>query len=320
MTAGSITVVSGGVGAARFLVGLVHAVEDPGSITAIVNTADDCVMHGLSISPDLDTVTYTLAEAIDPVRGWGLVDESWRVMESLERFHDVKPAGSHAATTWFNLGDRDLGTHLYRTARRAEGGRLTDIADEIRRAWNVRVRILPMSDDALSTLVTTAGHGEISFQDYFVRLRHDVEVSAVRFDGLAELSADARDAIVDADVIVIAPSNPLVSIAPIRHLDGVDRLLADRRERVVAVSPIVGGAALKGPAARMMTELGHEPTVVGVARLYAPIASVLVIDPVDALHAPQVEASGMRCIVQPSVMSSPRIARDLASATVAAIA
>ncbi len=316
----SIAVVSGGVGAARFLAGLVRAVDDPESITAIVNTGDDCVMHGLAISPDLDTVTYTLADAIDPVRGWGLADESWRVMESLGRFHDVRPAASSAATTWFNLGDRDLGTHLYRTARRAEGGRLTDITDEVRRAWNVPVRILPMSDDALSTLVTTAEHGEISFQDYFVRLRHDVDVSAVRFSGAALLTDDARTTLASAGVIVIAPSNPLVSIAPIRHLDGVDRQLAERRDRVVAVSPIVGGAALKGPAARMMTELGHEPTVVGVARLYAPIASVLVIDPVDAAHRSAVESSGMRCVVQPSVMSTPQIARDLAAATIAAVA
>ena len=316
---GSITVVSGGVGAARFLAGLVRAVDDPGSITAIVNTGDDCVMHGLSISPDLDTVTYTLADAIDPIRGWGLVDETWRVMESLGRYDDVKPLGSSAAARWFNLGDRDLATHLYRTARRAEGGRLTEIADEIRRAWNVPVRILPMSDDAQSTSVTTMDHGEISFQDYFVRLRHDVSVSDVHFSGDASLTDEARRALDTADVVVIAPSNPLVSIAPNRHLDGVDEALARRRDRVVAVSPIVGGAALKGPAARMMTELGHEPTVVGVARLYAPIASVLVLDPVDASQAGAVEAAGMRCVVQPSVMSSPELARELAEATIATI-
>jgi LPPG:FO 2-phospho-L-lactate transferase len=318
-TRGSVTVVSGGVGAARFLSGLVRAVEDPGSITAIVNTGDDCVMHGLSISPDLDTVTYTLADAIDPIRGWGLVDESWRVMESLGRYDAIKPSGSSAATRWFNLGDRDLATHLYRTARRAEGGRLTDITDEIRRAWNVPVRILPMSDDPLSTSVTTTDHGEISFQDYFVRLRHDVDVSAVHFTGAATLTDEARRALDTAEVVVIAPSNPLVSIAPIRHLGGVDDTLTRRRDRVVAVSPIVGGAALKGPAARMMTGLGHEPTVVGVARLYAPIASALVIDPIDAIHASAVESAGMRCIVQPSVMSTPQIARELAEATIAAI-
>lgn len=313
-----ITVVSGGVGAARFLRGLIDAVDDAGTITAVVNTADDCVMHGLSISPDLDTVTYTLAGAIDPTRGWGLVDESWRVMESLGPYDRVKPPGSAAATRWFNLGDRDLATHLYRTARRAEGASLTVVTDEIRRAWDVAIRILPMSDDPLSTLVATSEHGEISFQDYFVRLHHDVAVDGVRFTGEATLTADARSALESAEVVVIAPSNPLVSIAPIRHLDGVDDLLAARRPHVVAVSPIVGGEALKGPAARMMAELGHEPTVVGVARLYAPIASALVIDPVDAGLAADVERTGLRCIVQPSVMSTPAIARALAATTIAA--
>jgi LPPG:FO 2-phospho-L-lactate transferase len=312
-----VAVLAGGVGAARLLRGLVEVVP-PEDVTAIVNTGDDMVLHGLAISPDIDTVTYTLADAIDPTRGWGLVDESWRVMESLGPYDQVKPTGSNAATRWFGLGDRDLATHLYRTARRAEGATLTDVADEIRRAWNVPVRILPMSDDPLSTMVTTAD-GEISFQDYFVRLRHDVEVESVRFVGDAALTPGARHSIETASAIVIAPSNPLVSIAPIRHLPAVDELLAARRERVVAVSPIVGGAALKGPAARMMVELGHEPTVVGVARLYAPIASALIIDPVDAEQASAVESAGMRCIVQPSVMSSATIARELALATIAAI-
>ncbi len=176
-----------------------------------------------------------------------------------------------------------------------------------------------MSDGVLSTRVSTVDHGEISFQDYFVRLHHDVDVDAVRFVGSAELTAAARAALESADIVVIAPSNPLVSIAPIRHLAGVDELLAARRDHVVAVSPIVGGEALKGPAARMMAELGHEPTVVGVARLYAPIASALVIDPVDADHAAAVESTGLRCIVQPSVMSTRPIARALATATISAI-
>ncbi len=315
----SITVVSGGVGAARFLRGLIDAVDDPGRVTAVVNTADDCIIHGLSISPDLDTVTYTLAGAIDPERGWGLVDETWRAMESLGRYETVKPADSAAAVRWFSLGDRDLATHLYRTARRAEGATLTDVTDEIRRAWDIPIRILPMSDDPVATMVATVEHGEVSFQDYFVRLHHGVEVSGVRFDGEASLSVGARAALDASDVIVIAPSNPLVSIGPIRSLAGVDDLLARRRDHVVAVSPIVGGVALKGPADRMMAEMGHDPTVVGVARLYAGIASVLVVDPVDAHLCDDVEAEGMRCVVAPSVMSTPRIARELASTTTDAI-
>lgn len=324
----SITVVSGGVGAARFLRGLIDAVDDPGSITAVVNTADDCSLHGLSISPDLDTIVYTLAGAIDPERGWGLVDETWRTMESLERYEEVRPAGSAAAARWFNLGDRDLATHFYRTARLAEGATLTETTDEIARAWNVPIRVVPMSDERLSTLVTVSGPGdgstgdstEISFQDYFVRLRHGVPVTSIRFDGDAALSHDAHRALVGATRVVIAPSNPLVSIGPIRSLTGVDRLLADRRDQVAAVSPIVGGAALKGPADRMLTELGHEPSVVGVARLYAPIASTLLIDTVDAHHVAAVEACGMRCVVTDTVMSTPGVARQLALDTLASLA
>jgi LPPG:FO 2-phospho-L-lactate transferase len=322
----SVSVVCGGVGAARFLRGLIDAVDEPESIVAIVNTGDDCTLHGLAISPDLDTIVYTLAGAIDPGRGWGLVDETWRAMEALERFEAVRPDGSQAAPRWFNLGDRDLATHFYRTARLAEGATLTEVSDEIRRAWNVPIRVLPMSNEPMSTLVTVdASSGtpeqgrEISFQDYFVRLRHGVAVSSIRFDGAATLTDHARTALADASCVVIAPSNPLVSIGPIRSLEGVDELLAARRDQVVAVSPIVGGAALKGPADRMLVELGHEPSVVGVAELYAPIASTLVIDSVDAHHRDAVEAAGMRCVVTDTVMSTPAVARQLALDTLAAV-
>jgi LPPG:FO 2-phospho-L-lactate transferase len=323
----SVAVLCGGVGAARFLRGLIGAVDDVASITAIVNTGDDCSLHGLAISPDLDTITYTLAGAIDPERGWGLVDETWRAMESLERYETVRPDGSAAAPRWFNLGDRDLATHFYRTARLGEGATLTEVTDEIRRAWDVPIRVLPMSDDRLSTLVTLADPGgdlperarEVSFQDYFVRLRHGVPVASIRFVGNAALTGPARQALVDASRIVIAPSNPLVSIGPIRSLDGVDELLTARRDQVVAISPIVGGAALKGPADRMLVELGHDASVVAVAELYSPIASTLVIDTVDADHAARVEATGMRCVVTDTVMSSPDVARSLALDTLASL-
>ncbi|MGB0112503.1 MAG: 2-phospho-L-lactate transferase [Ilumatobacteraceae bacterium] len=318
-----IAVVSGGVGAARFLRGLIDAIDDPSTITAVVNTGDDCTLHGLSISPDLDTITYTLAGAIDPDRGWGLVGESWRAMESLERFEQVRPEGSAAAPRWFNLGDRDLATHFYRTARLAEGASLTTVTDEIRRAWDVPIAIVPMSNDRLSTMVSTRGDDgeitEISFQDYFVRLRHGVEVTGVRFDGAATLSTAARAALTHADTVVIAPSNPLVSIGPIRTLPDVDELLSARRDSVVAISPIVGGAALKGPADRMLTELGHEASVVGVARLYAPIASILVVDSVDAHLAADVESAGMRCVVTSTIMSDPDVAAALARTALASV-
>jgi LPPG:FO 2-phospho-L-lactate transferase len=322
-----IVVISGGVGAARFLRALMSAV-DADRIDAVVNTGDDTVLHGLSISPDLDTVTYTLANAIDPERGWGLVDETWRAMAALERYEQVRPDDSSAAPRWFGLGDQDLATHFYRTARLDEGASLTDVTDEIRRAWNVPIRLLPMTDDRCSTMVTLADeretsggqHGaEVSFQDYFVRLQHSVPVSSVRFDGDARLSSAARDAIESAGTVVIAPSNPLVSIGPIRSLPDVDELLASRRDRCVAISPIVGGAALKGPADRMLTELGHEPSVVGVARLYAPIAGVLIVDPVDEHLVDAVEAEGISCVVQPSIMSDPDVARELAEATLRSV-
>ena len=304
-----VTVICGGVGAARFLRGL-QLVVPPERIAAVVNTGDDTVLHGLSISPDLDTITYTLAGAIDADRGWGLAGETWHAMEAIARYEPVRPAGSTAATTWFNLGDRDLATHLYRTARRAEGATPTAIADEMRRAWDLDIRLLPMTDGELVTMVELATGEEVSFQDYFVRLRHDVPVRAIRFAGTAAPTRAVRTALQTAGVIVIAPSNPLVSIGPVRALPGVDEVLAARREHVVAVSPIVGGAALKGPADRMLAELGHEPSVVGVARLYAPVAATLVIDPVDAELAAAVEAVGVRAVVVPSVMSTPEVAAE----------
>jgi LPPG:FO 2-phospho-L-lactate transferase len=312
-----ITVLCGGVGAARFLSGLVQVV-DPATITGVVNTGDDAVINGLAISPDLDTIVYTLAGAIDRERGWGLGGESWNTMDALHRYAVVRPDDSEAAATWFNLGDRDIATHLYRTTRRAEGASLTDITAEIAAAWGLAVRLLPMSDDPVATRLVLPDGGDIAFQDYFVRRHHEVAVSGVRFVGEASPSDAAMDAITDADTVIVAPSNPLVSIGPLRSLPGIDAALAARRDRTVAVSPIVGGRALKGPADRMLTELGHEPTVVGVARLYRDIAATLVIDPADADLAAAVEGAGMRPVVTPSVMSTPESAAHLAAATLAA--
>ena len=320
-----ITVVSGGVGAARFLRALLHVVPAH-DVTAVVNTGDDTVMHGLSISPDIDTITYTLAGATDEVRGWGMRDETWRVMEALDRFVAIRPAGSAAAPTWFNLGDQDLATHFYRTARRAEGGTLTDITAEICTAFGVDITLLPMTDQIVETRVTLAGESgemdrEVSFQEYFVELHHGVPVRSVRFAGseVASLTDSARRALVEAEAVVIAPSNPLVSIGPLRALAGVDEILEGRRDSVVAVSPIIGGTALKGPADRMLVELGHEASVVGVARLYAPIASALVIDPVDAHLADAVAGAGMRPIIVASIMNSAEVSATLARATLAAV-
>ena len=313
-----ITVLAGGVGAARFLRGLILEVE-PQEIASIVNTGDDTVLHGLHISPDLDTVTYTLAGAIDPERGWGLENETWTAMDALTRYANIRPTDSHAAPTWFNLGDKDLATHFYRTARLAEGALLTQVTNEIAQAWELELQLIPMTNDSVRTLITLAedcvagsAGEEISFQEYFVKYRHSVAVSAVKFVGSAEAKPNGLDLLASADSILIAPSNPLVSIAPIRSLAGIDDVLSSRRDSVCAISPIVNGAALKGPADRLMTELGHESSVVGVAKIYAPICGTLIIDNADAHLVSAVEAQGMRCVVTDTIMKTPQVSAALA--------
>ena len=298
-----ITVLAGGVGAARLLRGMVQAVPAH-EVTAIVNTADDLVLHGLSVSPDLDTVTYTLAEAVNPDTGWGLANETWEAMSALQRL---------GGPTWFQLGDRDLGTHLHRTGRLADGAGLADVTSEITRAFGVDARLLPMTEDRVATMVTLASGPEVGFQDYFVGLRHNVPISAVRFDGVdqAHPAPGVLEAITSADTVVVAPSNPIVSIGPVVAVPGISDALSARRADVVAVSPIVAGSALKGPAERMLRELGHEPTVVGVARLYRDIAATLVVDDADAAEVDAVEAEGMACVVTPTVMTNVEVATDL---------
>lgn len=270
----------------------------PATITALVNVADDVELHGLHVSPDLDTVTYTLAGAVDPERGWGLAGETWRVMEALRRFP--------GARSWFGLGDQDLATHLFRTDRLRAGDTLTEVTTEITRRFGLALRVLPVSDDPIETRVTTE-EGEIGFQEYFVQRRHDVAVSRVRFVGadVARPGPTVLSAIAEAGRVVVAPSNPIVSIGPILAVPGIRQAVRQRRDDVVAVSPIVAGAALKGPADRLLRELGHEPSVVGVARVYAELAGTLVIDEADADLAPEVEAEGLRCVVAPTIMRDP---------------
>jgi LPPG:FO 2-phospho-L-lactate transferase len=289
-----ITALAGGVGAARLLRGMIE-VMSPGDITAVVNVGDDTDLHGLHISPDLDTVMYTLADAINPETGWGLKGETWRVMESLGRLGGV---------TWFNLGDQDLATHLYRTQRRSEGARLGTVTAELADRFGVGVRLLPVTDDPLRTRLRLVGGVEVGFQEYFVKLHHDVPVEEVRFDGAegARPGPDVLEAIAGASTVVVCPSNPVVSIDPLLAVPGVTDALAARREDIIAVSPIVAGAALKGPADRLLVEMGFESSVVGVARWYASWVSTLVIDEADAALAAAVEAEGVRCVVAPTVM------------------
>ncbi len=302
-----VAVLAGGVGAAKLLRGMVRAV--PGHrVTAVVNTADDLVLHGLHVSPDLDTVTYTLAGEVNPETGWGLRGETWQAMDALERF---------GTPTWFRLGDRDLGTHLHRTGRLAAGVGLAEATREVAGAWGVEATLLPMTEDRVATMVTvdddTADGTEVGFQDYFVGLRHEVAIRSVRFAGAdsARPGPGVLDALRDAPTVVVAPSNPIVSIGPLLAVPGVADVLADRRSEVVAVSPIVDGAALKGPADRMLRELGHEPSVAGVARLYRDVAATLVVDRADAGLADAVEAEGMDCVVTDTVMTDVDVATDL---------
>jgi LPPG:FO 2-phospho-L-lactate transferase len=313
----SVAVLAGGVGAARFLRGL-RAAVDPATITAVVNVADDEVVNGLFVSPDIDTVLYTCAGAIDPERGWGLEGETWRAMEELRRLAD---SAGRAELGWFNLGDRDIGTHMFRTARLAQGATSTDVTRELADAWDLGMTVLPVTDDRVATRVATRDLGELAFQEYFVREQHGVEATGVRFAGADESkpAPGVLDALADAEVVVIAPSNPIVSIGPVLAVPGVRDAVVARRERCVAISPIVGGRALKGPADRLLVELGHESSVVGVARLYRELASVLVVDEVDADLADAVEAEGLRCLVVPTVMTTPQVAAALARATIGAV-
>src|SRR5271155_3065630 len=311
---GVLVALCGGVGAARMLSGLVRVVP-PGDITAIVNVGDDMELHGLSICPDLDTVTYTLAGIDNRDTGWGVAGESWTVMDELARL---------GGEDWFRLGDRDVATHLFRTGRLRAGEPLSAVTAELARRRGIQVRLVPVTDDVLRTRVALAEASElgppgteVSFQDYFVRLHHDVAVRGVRFDGAAAArpAPGVMDALGEADSIVVCPSNPVVSIGPVLAVPGVREALVERRDQVVAVSPIVAGAALKGPADRLMAELGEEPSVVGVARMYAEVAGTLVIDEADAARAGDVAALGVRCVVAPTVMHTLEDAERL-SATV----
>lgn len=312
-----ITTIAGGVGAARMLRCLLAGFPSEDH-RAVVNVADDEVLHGLHISPDLDTITYTLAGATDDARGWGLANETWRAMESLQTYctsSDRRDLG------WFNLGDADLGTHLYRTSRLLEGATLEAVTEEISSRWQLSVRLIPATNDQLRTRLRTAEGAELSFQEYFVREQHGVPVAEVVIEGAADAEAtpSALQSIMDADVVVIAPSNPIVSIGPVRAIQAVEVALRAARSKTVAISPIIGGAALKGPADRLLRELGHEVSPVGIARIYREIASVLVIDTADADCVAAVEAEGMRCVVTGTIMSEPTVAQTLGATVIQSI-
>lgn len=284
-------------------------VHDPADTTAIVNVGDDLVLHGLTICPDLDTIMYTLAGRGDDAQGWGLAGESWRVMDAL---------GALGGAAWFRLGDLDLATHLYRTQRLADGATKASVTAELASRFGVSERLLPVTNDHVTTRVSTP-EGELSFQEYFVGRHHDVVVTALAFDGAAS-SAPAPgvlNALANAERIVIAPSNPMVSIDPVLAIPGVRAALVARRDDVVAVSPLIGGSALKGPADRLMRDLGLEATCVGVAAHYRDIVGTMVIDEVDRAEAGRIAALGVNARVTSTVMDRPADAARLAAEVLA---
>jgi len=305
-----VTVLAGGVGAARFLEGVVQVVPQE-QVTVISNVGDDDEFYGLHVSPDIDIVIYTLAGAIDAAQGWGLAGETYEALGALRRF---------GYETWFNLGDGDLATHAHRTLMLREGATLSAATASVAQAFGLRLRLLPVTDDRLRTVVETDA-GALAFQEYFVRRRTQDEVRAVRFDGAgaARPAPGVLEAIEEADAVLVAPSNPVVSIGPLLAVAGVRDALRETRAKVAAVSPIVGGRTIKGPADRMMASLGMRADAAGVAAAYADFLDVLVIDEEDAALADDVAATGVRPVVAQTIMRGPEEKRGLAEAALRAV-
>ncbi len=290
-----ITVLTGGTGGAKFVDGLRHVVP-PRELTAVVNTGDDLVWWGLHISPDLDSITYVLADLLSKERGWGVDGDTFHCLESMRRLGE--PA-------WFGLGDRDLATHLLRTQLLASGKTLTQATAEIANRLGIESRVLPMSDDTVESRVLTPG-GELSFEEYFVREKHQVAVEGVRFSG----AEDARPApgvvvaITEAETVLIAPSNPITSIGPILRINEIRQALCQTDASVVAASPIIGGAAVSGPAGELMRSQGLPVSALGVAQAYREFLDVLIIDERDAALAAELEALGIRPFTASILMKS----------------
>jgi len=288
-----IVALAGGTGAAKLLRGL-DALVPPGALTIVGNTGDDALVWGLHVSPDLDTVCYTLGGWIDEARGWGLRGESFRTLGEMVRFGEP---------TWFNLGDRDLATHLHRTRLLHEGHTLTEVTAKIARDLGVSHAVLPMSDQPVRTRVR-GPDGWLGFQEYFVREKTQVEVVEVDYAGAysALPAVGVVEAIAAAQAVIVCPSNPITSIGPILAVPGIARALEATEAVVLAVSPIVGGKAVSGPAGRLMAACGLEVSAVGVASAYAPWLDILLVDNQDAALTPRIEAAGIRTIVTETIM------------------
>lgn len=298
-----VTALAGGVGGAKLLVGLQHVVDD---LTAIVNTADDCRIYGVHVSPDIDIVTYWLAGMADVGRGWGIEGDTFEVIEGM------KALGSEA---WFSLGDRDLATCLYRTERMRLGDPLSVVTEDIRTSLGVRPRILPMTDDEVATRIVTKEGVTLEFQEYFVRERQEPEVAEVRFAGIADAkpAPGVVDAIRAADHVILCPSNPVVSIDPILSLPGIRDELT-QHGNVTAISPIVNGAPIKGPADKLLSAKGIEVSARGVAALYSAFCRRFVLDEQDEDQSIDVEALGMEPLVLDTIMSNHEASERLARA------
>lgn len=299
------------MGAAKFLRGLARVAGQP-RLNVIVNTGDDEEFYGLHVSPDLDTIVYTLAGASNPLTGWGLEGETFATLGALARFY---------GRGWFNLGDRDLATHLFRTERMRGGARLSRITAEIALRYGVGARVMPMSDDRVRTFVKLRGRGAIPFQEYFVRghARGTVERIELRGAARARPLKAALGALRGSAAIIIAPSNPFVSIGPILALHGVRDAMRRARPRVAAISPIVGGKAVKGPAAKMLRALGHQASALGVARLYQDLCAVFVLDHADRRAAAAVEKLGIRAVVTDTIMADEMRSARLADVVLRAL-
>jgi LPPG:FO 2-phospho-L-lactate transferase len=288
-----VVALAGGVGGAKMVDGLARVLP-PENLTVIVNTGDDFEYLGLTICPDLDTVCYTLAGVADPVNGWGRVNESWRALETIELL---------GGPTWFRLGDYDLGLHLERTRLQREGQTLSQITQHFRQVWGIRPMILPMSDQAVPTWVDTA-QGEMQFQEYFVHRQCQPAVTGFRFQDVetAHPAPGVLDALNSADLVVICPSNPWVSIGPILAIPGIRQAMEARE--VVAISPIIAGEAVKGPAAKMYAELGLEPSAESVARQYGNLLDGFLIDNLDADQVREIQTLGVRTCVTDTLMKT----------------
>jgi len=298
-----IVALSGGVGGSRFVRGL-RASAPGANLTAIVNTADDFTVHGLRVSPDVDTVLYALSNLVDDTRGWGIRGDTFKTMRALERV---------GGETWFQLGDQDLATHLRRTELLADGWSPSTVTAELTRCLGIRdVTILPMTDQRVETSVRLEASGEwVPFQEYFVRQRADVSIKDVRFEGIerAKPAPGVIEAIEAADLIAFCPSNPFVSIGPILAVDGIREAIDRARQRgarTAGVSPLIGGHTIKGPAARMLVELGHEATTLGVARQYVGLLDLFLIDPIDKAQADALRQLGMHPLVTDARMRGRR--------------